>query len=242
MRPVRIAYDQFIQTTRATKVRGLEAVFDGIFCGGGGRTPKGAIRALRKRVTFDPICETPSRRTVSCSACRVLLFEFIFAAGVNSMKNQYVFVPFMRLQFALALGTVFAVAGCGQQPKTNYDAIDLVQVTGTVKVDGAPANGVTVVFESNDKRTSSGTTNASGKYTLMLDSTKTGVTPGEKTVRIRFGGADGGDAEEGGEDEHGRPKAKKANLPEKYNSKSELKRTVEAGKGPQEFDFDLKSS
>ena len=159
-----------------------------------------------------------------------------------SSQKQVVIPRLLQLLAITCIATVFS--GCGPKANTNYDAVDLVEVTGTVKLDGSPVSGVTVVFESENKSTSSGKTDSSGKYALRFDSNKMGVIPGEKTVRIRFGGPEGGDGDEGGgEDENGQPIAKKVNkIPEKYNTKSELKRTVEKGKAAQVFDFDLKSS
>lgn len=135
------------------------------------------------------------------------------------------------------------ISGCGAgSKKPDYSSLDLAPVTGTVKLDGKPVAGATVVFESEDKRFSEGKTDENGYYTLMYDSNQAGVTPGEKTVRITAGAAEGSDGEEsGGEDNMGRPLKAKVKIPAKFNKKSELKRTVEAGGSAQTFDFDLKS-
>jgi hypothetical protein len=134
------------------------------------------------------------------------------------------------------------VAGCGAgRAKSDYSMLDLVEVSGTVTMDDRPLEGATVVFEDAERRTSTGTTDAAGRYTLMYTTEKSGVTPGTKTVRIRYGGGEGSDGDGAeGEDDSGKPLKPKRKIPEKYNSKSELTREVKSG-GPQTFDFDLKS-
>ncbi len=124
--------------------------------------------------------------------------------------------------------------------RSNYEAITLVDVSGTVKLDGNPLPDAIVKFESADGQYSVGKTDSSGQYTLQFDSEKQGVTPGEKTVRISTAASlgEGGEEEDGGSE--GQPANKTELVPEKYNKKSELKRTVEP-KGDQTFDFNLKS-
>lgn len=148
----------------------------------------------------------------------------------------------------IAAGMILAAAlsaGCESQPEANYDYLGLVKVTGTVKLDGTPLPNATVKFESEDGQFSFGKTDANGKYSLQFDSEKQGTTPGVKTVRISTSaeaiGEEGG-LERGGEEseeasESAGPKPDER-VPAKYNTESELKRTVEPGQ-EQTFDFDL---
>lgn len=144
---------------------------------------------------------------------------------------------------AIALGLL---AGCNTSPQTNYDAVTLVEVSGTVKLDDKPLPNAVVKFEGENGQRSMGKTDANGVYTLQFDSVKKGTTPGEKIVRISTAASlgegsdeEGPPGEEGGEGES-QVQKKTELVPAKYNTKSELKRTVEAS-GSQTIDFDLKS-
>ncbi len=142
-------------------------------------------------------------------------------------------------------------AGCNTSPQMNYDSVNLVQVSGTVLLDGKPLPHAVVVFESSKGQFSAGVTNASGRYTLRFDSQVSGVTPGEKTVRISTArkitgvntedGAEEAPAGEGSEESGESAKPSQELVPEKYNKESELKRTVKPDES-QTFDFDLKSA
>lgn len=79
---------------------------------------------------------------------------------------------------------VVAAAACGCRPQPDYGALGLVDVTGMVQIDGGPAAGCHVVFESEDGSFSHGITAADGRYRLMYTSERSGVLPGRKTVRI----------------------------------------------------------
>ena len=123
--------------------------------------------------------------------------------------------------------------GCGKP--SGYAELGLVEVTGTVTLDGKPLPQVKVSFESDDKRVATGVTDSAGHYVLMYDSETRGATPGPKIVRITTndGEVEGGGAAEGAT-------ARKENLPARYNTASELKADVSASK--KVFDFDLKST
>lgn len=150
----------------------------------------------------------------------------------------------VRLMF---WGLLFAtLAGCGTAPQANYKDLGLVKVSGNVTLDGTALPNATVKFESEDGQFSYGETDANGNYSLQFDSEKKGATPGEKIVRISTSASVGEEAGEevvGEESEEGSAsaKTKPAELvPAKYNTESELKRTVEPGRN-QTFDFDLTS-
>lgn len=82
-----------------------------------------------------------------------------------------------RLVFTVALACFLPVlAGCGG-PK-------LVPVTGAVTLDGKPVDGATVTFVSEDGKNSfSGSTDASGKYSLQ-EGEKVGALPGSYKVIV----------------------------------------------------------
>ncbi len=156
---------------------------------------------------------------------------------------------FTVLGFAAACG----LAGCNTSPQMDYDSVGLVDVSGTVRLDGKPLPNAVVVFESPDGQFSAGVTNDSGRYQLQFDSQASGVTPGEKTVRISTAQKiTGVNTEEGseeappgeGSEESGEPAESggqsKELVPEKYNKRSELKKTVKPDES-QTFDFELKS-
>jgi hypothetical protein len=139
-------------------------------------------------------------------------------------------MKFLVLCFSV-LALLF-VPGCGQ--KDGYAELGLVDVSGTVTLDGKPLAGAKVAFEGEDKRSAMGTTDASGKYTLTYDSQTRGTTPGAKIVRITtVEVGEGGGAAEGAA-------VAKESVPARYNRQSELKADVSASN--KTFDFNLKSA
>jgi hypothetical protein len=132
----------------------------------------------------------------------------------------------------MAIGASLAFAGCGK--RDGYAELGLVEVGGTVTLDGKPLSGANVNFESEDKRSSMGTTDSAGKYSLMYDSQTRGVVPGPKIVRITTAEVgEGGGAAEGSA-------ISKESVPTRYNRQSELKADVSASN--KTFNFDLKST
>ena len=77
------------------------------------------------------------------------------------------------------LGLVF-FQGCAQHP------LGAVKVTGTVTVDGAAMEGVSVTFSPNDSegREAYGTTDADGRFVLTIPGTEpgSGAIPGDYIV------------------------------------------------------------
>ena len=77
--------------------------------------------------------------------------------------------------FAAGLAGILALTGCGPS---------FSPVTGVVKLDGAPVEGATVTFVSEDgSKAYSGVTDASGNFTL-LSGNKPGGTPGSYKVTV----------------------------------------------------------
>ena len=70
------------------------------------------------------------------------------------------------------------VVGCGG------DALGLVEVTGTVTLDGGPLADADVIFQPADGRPSIGRTDAEGHYDLNYMEGKQGALPGTHQVRI----------------------------------------------------------
>ena len=123
-----------------------------------------------------------------------------------------------------AMLTCLIVAGCGSDD-------DLSRVKGKVTLNGQPLEGATVEFQPTAEggAPSVGETDAKGRYELMYSFDTPGVLPGEHIVSIRTAGTYF--------DDQGNELEREERVPPKYNTQSELKRTVEPGK--KTIDFDL---
>jgi hypothetical protein len=122
---------------------------------------------------------------------------------------------------AAVLGLLcFALAGCGS---------GLGSVEGTVTLDDKPVQGVEVTFEpvGDEGGTATGYTDEKGHYALHYPGRQEGAPPGEYTVRLAGAEVLDGDA----------PPLR---IPARYNSESDLKRTVESGTNT--FNFALTSN
>ena len=138
------------------------------------------------------------------------------------------------------LSCLLLAAGCGGSIDADYSKLDLVDVSGTVTLDGQPLSGATVAFEAPDRTFSSGVTDAGGNFTLMFNTEKSGCLTGQKTVRIKF--VSDSEAPEGETEIEGAEKSSTASaqkISEQYNTKSTLTATVDADHTS--FNFDLKS-
>lgn len=146
----------------------------------------------------------------------------------------------------MGLGTCL---GCSNGPSTDYSKLGLVSISGKITLDGSPLPGAAVFFINEADRTHCyGVTDNAGHYTLMLNSEKAGVIPGEKRVEIATArnplGNSGASAEgDGGaeeEDPDAAPKqSKNEKVPACYNTKSKLKISVTGADNS--LDFDLKT-
>ena len=82
-------------------------------------------------------------------------------------------------------GAVLSLTGCSATSSPNYASLGLVQVAGTVTLDGVPLPGVEVRLENTAESIYSyGVTDTSGRFKLMFDSRTPGIIPGRKRVRI----------------------------------------------------------
>ena len=138
-------------------------------------------------------------------------------------------------QLCIFLLAWLGLCGCAAD---EYRDLKLVEVSGTVTLDGQPLAGAKVSFFGDDKRDAIGVTDANGRYILMYDSKKAGATQGAKVVRITQADVDvegaNPDPPTSGEG------AVKEPIPARYNRNSELKADVTPSN--KTFDFALKSS
>lgn len=126
------------------------------------------------------------------------------------------------------------LSGCGgaavnDKPKSE-------KVTGKITLDGSPLANALVTFSPTDKRDSTGTTDAEGRYELKFGPNP-GAVVGNHTVRIitKIPGVQQHDAR--GEVI---PDNSPERVPPKYNVTTELNRDVVEGKA-NVFDFELSS-
>lgn len=130
-----------------------------------------------------------------------------------------------RVLLAVLLLAVVGLVGCGG------DA-NLGTVTGTITLDGQPVSDATVNFSPKSGSPSNGRTDSAGKYELSFSRSKKGAEIGEHTVRITTYRKANPDAETP-------VAAVPEKIPAKYNSKTELKKTVTSGNNT--IDFPLKA-
>lgn len=139
----------------------------------------------------------------------------------------------------LVFGVAIVSTGCGG-PSADYAKLGLVEISGTVTLDGVPVEGAAVYFYEPDERYCFGVTNSRGRYTAMLNSEKSGVTPGAKRVEITTRRNPLGEAAAMAEED---PDAEADKLEEKipaaYNEKSKLEVVIETSDNA--LDFELKS-
>ena len=127
-------------------------------------------------------------------------------------------------RFAASTLLLGLLIGCGASgPETST-------VEGTVTLDGQPLAGALLIFTPQGTaggRMSGGQTDAQGHYELTYSRDQMGAVPGEHKIEITTYGQGEGDE----------PTPEK--LPAKYNTQSELIKTVEPGENT--IDFELSS-
>lgn len=138
----------------------------------------------------------------------------------------------------LAVGLLLAVGGCG----SSGGRPELGTVSGTVTMDGKPLAGVVVSFAPESGRTSSGVTDADGKYELTYAHGAKGAQVGKHSVHVSSQGGERGGGDPNAE--KGASTAAKAasfqgKIPARYDQKSILTASVAAGKNT--IDFKLES-
>ena len=136
---------------------------------------------------------------------------------------------------AVASGLLLGVAaaGCFGPPRADYSDVGLVDVSGTVTLDGEPLEGAVVRFfdVGAPGKYSFAQTDANGYYELQFNTEAAGVLPGGKEVLISTA-ATGPEVKGGGGPER---------VPARYNRDTELVEVVEEGVSSQTFDFALTS-
>lgn len=163
--------------------------------------------------------------------------------GGGSLRRLKIAIP--RWMGLLSLFVTSFCCGCSTAPQSDYGALELVQATGTVTLDGEPLPDAVVTFEAEDGQFAFGLTDDSGRYQLQLDSVKKGVTTGTKVVRISttrkilgLNSEEDGDQEGPGEGKS-KQNFNKELVPDAYNRNSDLK--VEVTPNETVHDFDLKT-
>ena len=116
------------------------------------------------------------------------------------------------------------MAGCGS-------GNDLAKVKGEVTLNGRPLEGATVKFQPTAPggSPSFGMTDADGRYELMYTFNTAGSMPGEHVVSIGTAGAF--------IDDEGCEVEREERVPAKYNTQTELKRTVVPGRNTINFEL-----
>lgn len=145
-------------------------------------------------------------------------------------------------KWTIVLVLPFVLTACSSGPQADYAKLGLVEVSGTVTLDGAPVEGAAVYLYAADETYSFGVTDSSGNYTMMLNSDKSGVMPGEKRVEISTMSNPLGEAADAGEmeeDPDAAPAGKSEKIPACYNAETKLK--VNITSADSSFDFELKS-
>ena len=128
-----------------------------------------------------------------------------------------------------------ALSGCSRS-----DRPELGQVTGTVTMDGAPLNGIAVVFYPENGRPARGKTDQNGKYALTYIHKTPGTKVGTNRVEIAPNeeGEDESEESANTEDTGAAPapqKLKKVKVPDRYNTNSILKADVFPGENVLDF-------
>ncbi len=152
-------------------------------------------------------------------------FEWRFADVLAS--NGWVCRSACRSAAVLLLAIL--VSGCGQGTGGR------LEISGTVRFQGAPLKAGTIEFASADAKQLTGSTITDGKYSVPADK---GLPPGKYTVRISAA-QDSGAAPTGPPGPESMTQQAKALIPPQYNVESTLSAEVTEG-GSNAFDFDLK--
>jgi hypothetical protein len=114
--------------------------------------------------------------------------------------------------------------GCGGDP----NAPKLGKVAGVVTLDGEPASGLSVIFESENGRVASGRTDEAGRYQLNFSDGSRGAEVGANKVRIET------------VLEHPPGEGYRDPIPAKYNVESNLQVDVQSGDNTHDFKLELK--
>jgi hypothetical protein len=162
----------------------------------------------------------------------------MFCRTLRTMAKLTVSNP-RRPGQAMAMLIGASVLGCSTAPQPDYSKLGLVEVSGHVTLDGVPVPEAAVYFLEPDDRFCFGITDSNGYYTMMLNSDKSGVTPGEKRVEISTTRNPLGEAS-GESDDPDAPAQKNEKIPDCYTGKDSPIRIVIDGPNAA-LDFELTS-
>ncbi|MGQ9574791.1 MAG: carboxypeptidase-like regulatory domain-containing protein [Thermoguttaceae bacterium] len=128
-----------------------------------------------------------------------------------------------RLRWVVPILCSVLIAGCGSG--------GLARVKGRVTLNGQPLEGAIVEFRPTAPggTPASGLTDAQGRYELMYTFQTPGTPPGEYTVSISTAVSYF--------DANGNELQREECVPAKYNTQTQLRRTVQRGRN--RIDFDL---
>lgn len=138
----------------------------------------------------------------------------------------------IRVVVLLVCG-IFLFDGCSSGPD---DVPETGTVTGIVTLDGAPLGEALVQFQPESGRTSSGTTDSTGKYELDYTGTLKGAKIGQHTVSITTFKAPEGNLET----KEAQKQIPKEKVPAQYNKDTTLTAEVKAGENTINFDLQSK--
>ncbi len=122
-----------------------------------------------------------------------------------------------RVGVVAAIGLLMTTVGCSRS-----DRPPLGDVSGTILLDGAPANNLIILFMPEEGRPAAATIGPDGTYSLEYSHGVTGAKVGINKVSFEWPTGEAG-----------------APIPDKYGRQSEL--TFEVKPGHNNFDFKLES-
>lgn len=131
--------------------------------------------------------------------------------------------------FALGLLAIPVASGCGQSGP------DRQRVVGTVSYQGSPLRDGAISFFPTATGAPGGAAIVDGAFDIPAGK---GLAPGEYRVEIEAWQETGGQAQGDPADPSSMVAARRQVIPQRFNSKSELKATV-SGSGDNTFDFNL---
>lgn len=153
-----------------------------------------------------------------------------------------------RLLGCLSAASLLFVAGCSSDLKPPPKLPDTVKVTGTVTLDGKPADGVTIRFAPTVEKGyhgATGQTDASGKYELNTDigngKSRPGVIPGDYLIFLSRLVKPDGSLVPADSKEPPMMSGARDTIPQKYNGgKAQLKYSVTPEGGTYDIKLDSK--
>jgi hypothetical protein len=131
---------------------------------------------------------------------------------------------------AVTAATFCGLVGCGEDV-----GVELVPITGVVKLDSQPLANARVVFSPKNGRPSAGTTDAEGRYELFYTVDEPGVLPASHTISISTFIEPDSDS-----DDPARQKGQPESVPAIFNRKSTLTHEIEP-EHSEPVNFELKS-